>query len=732
MRAEYLKKGLFVAAYYFTIKRYTSAFKSEYFSRTKQIASNFYDRFFLILFRLQKLQKQFRWKDFYKEYLYKPIAYLHTNTNYQVTSLKGDGSFRYFYIPNLYLVVLYEIYVSYLIRLVEEAMKSGLTTFLIDWKYFSFAHQISNSWTIQYVDLWKKYLEYQEKLINQHNFYLKTDIKSFYDLIPHDNLCQLLSQFLKGYLKREKYVEYGVDNYLLDFYDILFKVAKYSNKGLPQGMRWSDYLAVLYLWLLFFYERERLGLSFVEKTYWKMGIDTNFILYSDDILFVGNTRQDLFNNVNKVIQILHDYGLVINQNKTTDIMKQENYKYLKEISIQKIRKKDSITLIKLKEYIKEILKNKNIDEISWANFKTYFKWCFLLDFDDIQDKLELKEIFQSIYGESEFLESPLDSQRVGILLLTISESSVSHIFNIIKADDEDWEIENIFIQFVKKYKDLLSDSTFLGILQHFCSDLDKNNRLKECVIQILKEKGNAVINCFVENDNKNFFLPYCKAVNFSGLEYLLSIVSENYSFDWNSENYEENIIWLKLNNLFGISLDKINFSKLKILNIWNETTLWKEEFIYQIAEVIDSLLYQKYRNPIYFMKTATFISDFFSLINQLITILVSIKKKQFFSCHIAFSKDSDVEMIIVWEDKSSPKESFYQNDIQITMNDRLFFYYVQKKRAGLQHKESQSKVDFTQVSYDISKYENSEIFLNSAKLILEDLCSQITNKLEHL
>ena len=60
LRSEYLKKKLFINAYYFTIKRYSSVFKSEYFSRAKQIASNFYDRFFFTLFRLQKLQKQLK------------------------------------------------------------------------------------------------------------------------------------------------------------------------------------------------------------------------------------------------------------------------------------------------------------------------------------------------------------------------------------------------------------------------------------------------------------------------------------------------------------------------------------------------------------------------------------------------------------------------------------------------------------------------------------------------
>lgn len=726
LRSEYLKRPLFIHAYYFTIKRYSSVFKSEYFSREKQIASNFYDRFFFTLFRLQKLQKQLKWKDFYKEIISKPIAYLHTNTTYQVTSLKGDWSFRYYYIPNLYLVIVYELYVSCIIRLVEEAIKTNLGQFLINWRYFSFAHQISTSWTVRYVDLWKKYLENQEKLIRNHNFYLKTDIKSFYDSIPHDRLFKLFSHFLKDYLKREKYLEYDVDNFLSDFCDIIFKVSRYTNKGLPQGMRWSDYLAVLYLWLLFFYERENMRLSFIDQTYWRIWESTNFILYSDDILFVGDNKQELFNNANNIIQTLYNYGLTINQSKTTDVLESSAYKYQKRIIIDKLKRRDQTELLKFKEYIKECLKKQNIEEISSPDFKTYFKWCFLLEFD-ADDIIKFREILIDIYGKAEFL----NSQRIAILLLTISESSIGHLLNLIEKGWKDSQLEKIFSEFIQKFKNLLSDSTLLGILKYFPSDPEKST-LKKVVIRILKERENPIIDCFIKKNQKNFFSSYCKSMNFHGLENLLSIASDKHFIDWNMENFEENIIWLKLNNLFGLTLGNINFSRIKMLEIWNKSNLWKEDFIYQMAEVVDSLLYQKHRNPNYFMKSATFIADFLSLVNQLVTILVSIKRGVFISCHISFTQESDFDVIQIWEEKKSPKESFSQNDIKINPNDRLFFYYLQKKRAALHHKESQSAIDFTHVSYNISKYENSEVFFNSAKLILDNLCHQITEKINDL
>lgn len=723
LKSEYLKKNHYKDAFIYALKRYSSIFKSEYFSRTKHMASVFYDRFFL---KLASLHKQYEWKKFYEEYLSKPIAYLHTNMVYQVTSLKGDGAFRYFYIPNLYLVILYELYISFLIRLVEAAFKnSELKKFLINWKFFSYAHQISKKWSLKYYDFWKKYLDQEKQLIQNHNYYLKTDIKAFYDSIPHDDLCKLLSQFLKDYVKKEDYIKHDLDNYLSEFYDILFKISRYTNKGLPQGLRWSDYLAVLFLWLIFFYERENLGLIIQDSYYWKMKTDSCFILYSDDILFVANAKQWLFNDLNSVKEVLYNYGLTINQNKTTDIMESLTYRYLQKIDIKKVKNKDVNELGKLKRYIIDTLRNGNLDEIWWSDFKAYFKWSFLLDFTNTE-KQELFTIFMSIYAQRD----KLNSQKIGILLLTISESSVALIFNAVKNVNQ--KVDEIFLQFIETFKNILADSTLLGILKYFCTDASIDmNLLRHSVIKILKEKKNPVIDCFIENDT-NFFSPYCKATNLQGLDALLALTTEN-DVKWNTEQFQENIIWLKLNNLFGISLNH-NFSKLKNLPIWQGKEKLREEFTYQIAEVVDSLLYQKYRNPLYFMKTGTFIADLFSLVNQLISILVALKRGTFEPCHISFTRETDLDVILIWEkgkENSRAKESFLQNNIYIRQSDRLFFYYVQKKRAKLQHKESVSEVDFSVTSYNISKYENSEILLNSTKIILESLCSQISDKLKY-
>lgn len=718
LKSDLLKKDIFKKAFNFTLKRYNSSFKSEYFSRTKQIASTFYDFFFL---KLSKLEWKFRYfkDDLYQNYLCKWIIYAHTNKNYTVTSLKLDWSFRYYNIPNLYLVVLYEIYISCLIRLVEEIIQSKLLEwYLIENKYFSYAHQISKKWTRKYLDFWKKYIGHEKTLIKQHKFFMKTDIKTFYDSIPHHKFGYLISRFMRDHLTVEKYINNNIDNFLSEFNDILFKISQYSTKGIPQGLRWSDYIAVLYLWLIFFYEREKLSLSLKSGIFWETALGTKIISYSDDIVFISNNKNNLYNDVNKLIVLLNSYGLNINQNKTTDIIKSNRYDYLEEIDINKISKRNYNELLKLKQYILEKLKECNLDILSSPNFKAYFKWIFLLDFTD--EINEISDFFNKIYWHPQKLEN----QRIGILLLSISERSVSYFINFLNKRTNN--IISIFCNFITKNQNSLSDSTLLLILRNLCKGSDESRAiLKKHVLNILSTRNSPIIDCFIQDNGKFSFLPYCRDAKLEGLWHLLSITS-SLKHSYPVAYYQENLFWIKLNNLFWLPSNNIDFSKLKTISVF-QNIHWIE-FLYQIAEVIDSLLYQKYRNPVYYMKTATFIADLLSLFNQLITILVSLKKKKLILCGISFNKYSDLNFINIGE-TGGRKESLIENDILLADEHKLLFFYLQKKRAILNHKEIVSILDFSTAPYNMSKYEISEVLWNSIKIVLADLIELIRQKI---
>jgi hypothetical protein len=128
------------------------------------------------------------------------------------------------------------------------------------------------------------------------------------------------------------------------------------------------------------------------------------------------------------------------------------------------------------------------------------------------------------------------------------------------------------------------------------------------------------------------------------------------------------------------------------------------------------------------MKTATFIADLLSLFNQLITILVSLKKNQLILCSISFKNYSDLNFITIGEDRGK-KESLIENDILLADEHKLLFFYLQKKRAVLNHKEILSILDFSQAPYNMSKYEISEVLLNAVKIVLGDLIELIRQKI---
>ena len=234
---------------------------------------------------------------------------------------------------------------------------------------------------------------------------------------------------------------------------------------------------------------------------------------------------------------------------------------------------------------------------------------------------------------------------------------------------------------------------------------------------------NPVLNCFYQeikksrNKNKYFFDPYIYDTQLFGLEKLLY---KSYHINKQSDFYQENIFWLKLHNLFWTDIDMIDIKKIKDLDSFKSDEAIT--FLHQMAEVVDSLILNKYRNSIFYMKNASFIADLFSLFNQLFTILISLENNKFTECNISFGDQFDLKYI-----KWPNKEKIFLKKYAILDEDRLFFFYLMKKRAFLNHKEKGNIIDSSILSYSIIKYENSEILLGSIKLVLEKICFLIKN-----
>ncbi len=701
----------FSKAFKYSFKRYTSSFNSEYFSRQDQISFKFYDKLFRYL---EKCRKNFsiKNKNFYEDYLHKSLIYSHTNINHSITSLKLDWSLRYYHIATPYLTIIYELYISYIINIIQNIIKNNnnnINKYLIESKFFWFAHQIDDNGNIQYQKMRNKFLEEGERLKKEKKYYFETDIEWFYDSIIHNHLIELLSKFMKDFVKWNEYESKNIDNVLADFNDILFKISQYHTTWIPQWLRWSDYLSILYLWLIFFYEKK--DSIQIKETSYQINGDTEMILYSDDIIFFSNDKNNIFNNSQYIINLLWKYWLKINIAKTSKILLSKNQSWLK-FNITKIKKNDKNEIKEMCIFILDILKNRNknecIKEIKKTSFKTYFKWIFKINDTNISDE----EVFK--WFSSVFFQKKLETRQIWIHLLSISDRLVFLLFK--KAYKYKKESLKFFITFIKSNENFLSDNTVVNIANECWEDI-QFEWLKKVLLVILaqRSKNNPILDCFHQElilwkDKKKFFLPYCEKTK---LHWLKNLMYNSFELTEDTAYYQENILWLKLHNLFWTEIDIINFQHIKELNI-------PKGNIYQIARVIDSLILNKYRNKVYYMKTASFIADLFSLFNQLISLLINIEAwESFRDCSISFSTLFDSKNIKIKTNKKQEKISLDKYG-QFNNEDKWFLFYLQKKRAQLNHKEIKIN-DLKNETYNISKYENSEILLKTSKLMLEKI-----------
>lgn len=712
---HYLKKDEFSEIFDFTMKRYSSVYNTEYFSRTNQIGFLFYDRLFSHL-NICNNHFKIHGQNFYKDYILKSLIYSHTHINHSVTSLKISGWFRYYWIANIYLVLLYEIYISYIIKIIQEIINKHqeLKNFLVDKEYFWFIHQVDSNWTISYIDLWKKYDTLASNMAGTKKYFLEMDVKSYYDTISHEKLWALLLRFMKDFMSEESYITSDIDNFLADFHDILFKISKYNNIWIPQWLRGSDYLAILFLWLVFFYNRGD-ALNFNSKdNHYIINKNVFMLIYADDILFLWNKECDIAFASTYIAQLLYNYWLNINETKTTDIISTIQFNTKAIININKIRAGDFEEKKVLKNFIVQALLNRDASIIFSKEFKKYFKWLFKVDFEKPK---EIKQIFGCI-----FWSSKLSDQKIGLYLFAISDKILGHLFTICYKYDK--RVVKIMLNFLEKNEIYFSDNTLINIVRYFLNEnWNCPKELKNKVLSIIEGRMNPVLNCFYQeikksrNKNKYFFDPYIYDTQLFGLEKLLY---KSYHINKQSDFYQENIFWLKLHNLFWTDIDMIDIKKIKDLDSFKSDEAIT--FLHQMAEVVDSLILNKYRNSIFYMKNASFIADLFSLFNQLFTILISLENNKFTECNISFGDQFDLKYI-----KWPNKEKTFLKKYAILDEDRLFFFYLMKKRAFLNHKEKGNIIDSSILSYSIIKYENSEILLGSIKLVLEKICFLIKN-----
>lgn len=137
---------------------------------------------------------------------------------------------------------------------------------------------------------------------SKHLHYIKTDIKTFYDAIPHKKLIAILKKKIKS-KKLLKLIESVLKTPTVPHNYSKNDVKKYKRiKGVPQGLSISNILASIYL-------------NEFDK---KMSSEGEmYIRYVDDILIVA--KKSSVKRINRtILNELAELGLSVNESKTDD------------------------------------------------------------------------------------------------------------------------------------------------------------------------------------------------------------------------------------------------------------------------------------------------------------------------------------------------------------------------------------------------------------------------------
>lgn len=163
--------------------------------------------------------------------------------------------------------------------------------------------------------LWIKFVSNISTSIEDPNnadyYIVKTDIKNFYDKIPHDNLKRLLLGGVNSRIDIKRNQLSGTPEKLYKlFINTLFEITETitnSNIGLPQGPAYARYLAELYL--------DNIDNDFDSRI--KKGELYLYQRYVDDIFFITPSEQAAKDLLKGLTQDLELLGLAINNEKTT-------------------------------------------------------------------------------------------------------------------------------------------------------------------------------------------------------------------------------------------------------------------------------------------------------------------------------------------------------------------------------------------------------------------------------
>lgn len=308
--------------------------------------------------------------------------------------------------------------------------------------------------------LWIKFVsnisEAIENVENKNFYIVKTDIKRFYDSIPHDNVKRLLlggvnsrvDGRLSGLSSSSK-ITYN--SYIETLFGITEKIRK-SKIGFPQGPAYCRFLAELYL--------DNLDEMFDQK----IGGDDILLYqrYVDDIFFVAPSEEKAKETLQKLKVELELLGLEINNEKTI-VAKIQNFS--EEFDRYRSQSKYAVDSVS-KNYSDSTDTQKNAAITEFMN---------LVHSDTCDDDLAF--IFSHLTGVAQLDEFKRGKVAPTILSGIGRGSLYKHLFSFVLNSQENWvELENI-----GSFNALQSEVLTASLIVALESDISVASKLKEFI-----------------------------------------------------------------------------------------------------------------------------------------------------------------------------------------------------------------------------------------------------------
>ncbi|MDP9689597.1 UNVERIFIED_ORG: hypothetical protein J2W82_003264 [Pseudomonas mohnii] len=309
--------------------------------------------------------------------------------------------------------------------------------------------------------LWIKFVSNISSSIedkNNANYYIvKTDIKSFYDKIPHDNLKRLLLggvnprvDIKRVHLKDESEKAYiKLINALFEITETITK----ANTGLPQGPAYARYLAELYL--------DNIDNMFEDKI--KKGELISYQRYVDDIFFIAPSESAAKETQKQLTEELELLGLEIN-NEKTKITQIKNFSE----DFQSYRSQSKYAVDRVSKNFADATETQQ--NVAINEFMT------LVQSDSCEDDLAF--IFSHLNGIPQ-LDEWKNDRVVPIIKKGIGRGTLyKHLFNFVLENKSNWKSLDQIDSFTSLQSEVLT-ATLINILETHNLNTQELNELFE-------------------------------------------------------------------------------------------------------------------------------------------------------------------------------------------------------------------------------------------------------------